>query len=58
MLGDEFDLSWVAKSERFKHFHRQKQILTINPRTKEEIEDFRRQERDRYKDPLTAFEYK
>jgi len=32
--------------------------LTINRRTEYEIEEFRKQETERYKEPLQAFEYK
>ena len=39
---ENIDLSWVAKSDRFKHFTRQKQVLTINRKTEYEIEDFRK----------------
>ena len=56
-LLEDFDLSWVSKSERFKNFNRQKQVLTINRRTEYEIEDFRRQERERYKEPQKSAEY-
>ena len=57
-LMEDIDLSWVAKSERFKNFTRQRQVLTINRRTEYEIEDFRRQEFERYKEPLQPYVYK
>ena len=57
-LMEDIDLTWVAKSERFKNFTRQRQVLTINRRTEYEIEEFRKFEAERYKEPLQPFTYK
>ena len=57
-LMEDIDLSWVHSSERFKQITRHKQILTINRRNAYEIEEYRKQETERYKEPLVAFEYK
>lgn len=57
LVDEDFDISWVATSERFKNFNRTKQILTIPQSKPEEIDDYRRQELDRYKYPLNPWMY-
>lgn len=57
LVDDDFDISWVHNSERFKGFNRTKQILTIPRSTSEETAEFRRQEQERYKHPLDPYIY-
>ena len=57
LVDDDFDISWVHNSERFKGFNRTKQILTIPCSTPEEREEYRRQEAERYKHPLEPWVY-
>eukprot|EP00347_Sterkiella_histriomuscorum_P021659 403333211 len=57
LVDEDFDISWVATSERFKNFNRTKQILTIIPCGTDEMEEYRKQEYDRYKFPLNPWMY-
>lgn len=52
LIDQDFDLTWIQSSDRFKNFNRTKQILTINGKSAEEVEDYRRQETERYKHPI------
>ena len=47
----------ILKSERFKNVKKNKIQITIKPRTKEEIQNFRNQEKLRYQKPLQPWEY-
>lgn len=58
LVDEDFDISWIHTSERFKNFNRTKQILTIPSSRPEEIEDYRKQEIERYKHPLDPWMYK
>ncbi|CDW73136.1 UNKNOWN [Stylonychia lemnae] len=57
LVDEDFDISWVHTSERFKNFNRTKQILTIPPTKAEDIDDYRKQEIERYKYPLDPWMY-
>ncbi|MCQ2816566.1 MAG: hypothetical protein MJ252_04780 [archaeon] len=50
----EFD---YTLSERFKLFKKNKNMITIPSRTKEEIANYRKQEKERYKHPELPWEY-
>jgi hypothetical protein len=59
VLDEDFDLAWVQSTERFKSCARARQTLTIpvcNPKDPA-ITDYRRQENERYKNPLDAWIY-
>ena len=47
----------ILKSDRFKNVRKNKVQITIKPRTKEEVEDFRKQEKLRYEKPYLPWEY-
>ena len=55
--NDSFIDRNILKSERFKHVKKNKIQITIKPRTKEEIQNFRQQEKERYQNPLQPWEY-
>ena len=57
-LMKDVDLSWVSTSERFKNYTRTRQVLTINRKTEYELQEFRRQETERYNDPYRSYTYK
>ena len=42
LVDEDFDISWVHTSERFKSFNRTKQILTIPSTKPDEVEDYRK----------------
>ena len=56
--NDSFIDRNILKSERFKNVKKNKIQITIKPRTKEEIQNFRDQEKLRYEKPLQPWEYK
>ena len=56
--NDSFIDRNILKSERFKNVKKNKIQITIKPRTKEEIQNFREQEKLRYEKPLQPWEYK
>ena len=56
--NDDFIDRNILLSERFKNIKKNKIQITIKPRTKEEIEQFRKQEEKRYENPLLPWEYK
>ena len=56
-LLTNIDLSWVATSDRFKNFNRTRQVLTINRKTEYEIEEFRKQETELFKEPMKPFTF-
>ena len=55
--NDSFIDRNILKSERFKNVKKNKIQITIKPRTKEEIQNFRNQEKLRYQKPLQPWEY-
>ena len=55
--NDSFIDRNILKSERFKYVKKNKIQITIKPRTKEEIQNFRKQEKLRYQKPLQPWEY-
>ena len=55
--NDSFIDRNILKSDRFKNVKKNKIQITIKPRTKEEIESFRQQEKERYKYPHKPWEY-
>ena len=55
--NDSFIDRNILKSERFKNVKKNKIQITIKPRTKEEIQNFRKQEKLRYQKPLQPWEY-
>ena len=55
--NDSFIDRNILKSERFKNVKKNKIQITIKPRTKEEIQSFRDQEKLRYQKPLQPWEY-
>ena len=55
--NDSFIDRNILKSERFKNVKKNKIQITIKPRTKEEVESFRKQEKVRYENPLKPWEY-
>ena len=56
--NDSFIDRNILKSERFKYVKKNNKIqITIKPRTKEEIQSFREQEKLRYQKPLQPWEY-
>ena len=55
--NDSFIDRNILKSDRFKNVKKNKIQITIKPRTKEEIESFREQEKERYKYPHKPWEY-
>jgi hypothetical protein len=55
--NDSFIDRNILKSDRFKNIKKNKIQITIKPRTKEEIQNFRRQEKLRYQKPLQPWEY-
>ena len=55
--NDSFIDRNILKSDRFKNIKKNKIQITIKPRTKEEIENFRKQEKLRYEKPLQPWEY-
>jgi hypothetical protein len=55
--NDSFIDRNILKSDRFKNVRKNKIQITIKPRTKEEIESFREQEKERYKYPHKPWEY-
>ena len=55
--NDSFIDRNILKSERFKNVKKNKIQITIKPRTKEEILNFRQQEKLRYEKPLLPWEY-
>ena len=55
--NDSFIDRNILKSERFKNVKKNKIQITIKPRTKEEILNFRQQEKLRYEKPLSPWEY-
>jgi len=55
--NDSFIDKNILKSDRFKNVKKNKIQITIKSRTKEEIESFREQEKERYKYPHKPWEY-
>ena len=55
--NDSFIDRNILKSDRFKNVKKNKIQITIKPRSKEEIESFREQEKERYKYPHKPWEY-
>ena len=55
--NDSFIDRNILKSDRFKYVKKNKIQITIKPRTKEEIQSFREQEKERYKYPHKPWEY-
>ena len=55
--NDSFIDRNILKSDRFKNVRKNKIQITIKPRTKEEIESYREQEKERYKYPHKPWEY-
>ena len=55
--NDSFIDRNILKSERFKNVKKNKIQITIKSRTKEEIQNFRDQEKERYKHPQKPWEY-
>ena len=55
--NDSFIDRNILKSDRFKNVKKNKIQITIKPRTKEEIQNFREQEKERYKYPQKPWEY-
>ena len=56
--NDSFIDRNILKSDRFKYVKKNNKIqITIKPRTKEEIQSFREQEKLRYQKPLQPWEY-
>ena len=55
--NDSFIDRNILKSDRFKNIKKNKIQITIKPRTKEEIQNFRKQEKLRYEKPLQPWEY-
>ena len=55
--NDSFIDRNILKSDRFKNVKKNKIQITIKSRTKEEIDDYRKQERERYKYPQKPWEY-
>ena len=55
--NDSFIDRNILKSDRFKNVKKNKIQITIKSRTKEEIENFREQEKERYKYPQKPWEY-
>jgi hypothetical protein len=48
----------ILNNERFKNSKINKNQLTIKPRTKEEVQEYQQQEKERYKYPHLPWEYK
>jgi hypothetical protein len=48
----------ISNNERFKNLKKNKIQITIKPHSKEEVEYFRKQEIERYKNPHLPWEYK
>ena len=46
----------ILKGDRFKNIKKNKIQITIKPRTKEEVQNFRRQGKLRYQKPLQLFQ--
>jgi hypothetical protein len=57
LVDKDFDLSWVANSERFKNKIRTT-MPTIQFSDKKAVDEFQAQEAIRIGMPLTPFEYK
>ena len=55
--NDSFIDRNILKSDRFKNVKKNKIQITIKSRTKEEIDNFREQEKERYKYPQKPWEY-
>ena len=55
--NDSFIDRNILKSERFKNVKKNKIQITIKQRTKEEVQNFRKQEKIRYENPLKPWEY-
>ena len=55
--NDSFIDRNILKSDRFKNIKKNKIQITIKPRTKEEVQNFRKQEKLRYQKPLQPWEY-
>ena len=56
--GDEFSMdNNILQGERFQNLKKNKNQVTIKPRTSEEVKDFQRQEVERYKHPRQPWEY-
>ena len=55
--NDSFIDRNILKGDRFKNIKKNKIQITIKPRTKEEVQNFRRQEKLRYQKPLQPWEY-
>ena len=55
--NDSFIDRNILKSDRFKNVKKNKIQITIKSRTKEEIQNFREQEKERYKYPHKPWEY-
>jgi len=55
--NDSFIDRNILKSDRFKNVKKNKIQITIKSRTKEEIQSFRDQEKERYKNPQKPWEY-
>ena len=55
--NDSFIDRNILKSDRFKNVKKNKIQITIKSRTKEEIQSFREQEKERYKHPHSPWEY-
>ena len=57
--GDEYSIvdNNILTNERFKNLKKNKNQVTIKPRTPEEIKDFQKQEVERYKHPRLPWEY-
>jgi hypothetical protein len=59
VIDDDFDLTWIQSTERFKNCARARQTLTIpsfHPKDPA-VEDYKRQETERYKNPLDPWVY-
>ncbi len=59
VIDEDFDLSLIQSTERFKNCARARQTLTLiafNPKDPA-IADYRRQEGERYKNPLEPWLY-
>ena len=59
VIDEDFDLAWIQSSERFKSCARARQTLTIPQFNIKDpaVADYRRQESDRYKNPLDPWNY-
>lgn len=56
-MDEDFDIGWILQTDRFKNFHRGSQKPTLTRSKTDEIDDYRRQERERYKIPHLPFVY-